>query len=115
MNIGKQYISPKKTVRQGLTELYGIGSFLSNQICDHLGFTRNYKIKNLSHSESESLIRILEKFYIFELKLKHEQRKNFQELVSIKSIRGLRRKNGLPCRGQRTKTNGNTAAKFKNK
>jgi small subunit ribosomal protein S13 len=115
MNIGKQHISPNQTVRKGLQQLYGIGSYLSNQICDHLGFNTNYKIKNLSHSETESLIRILDKFYTFELKLQFEQKKNLQELIQIRSTRGIRRKAGLPCRGQRTKTNAKTATKFANR
>lgn len=115
MNIGKQYISPEKSVRDGLTQLFGIGSYLSNQICDHLGFHSNYKIKNLTHFETESLIRILDKFYTFELKLQFEQKKTLTDLIQIKSTRGIRRQAGLPCRGQRTKTNAQTAAKFKNK
>jgi small subunit ribosomal protein S13 len=115
MNIGKQYILPNKTVRFGLRDLYGIGPYQSNQICDHLGFSLNYKIKNLLFSEIESLIRMLEKFYIFGAKLKQEQEFNFSELIRIRSTRGFRRKQGLPCRGQRTKTNARTARKFKNK
>lgn len=115
MNIGKQYISPNETIRQGLTQLYGIGSYLSNQICDHLGFHAQYKIKSLTHFETESLLRILDKFYIFELKLQFEQKKKLADLIQIKSTRGIRRQSGLPCRGQRTKTNAQTAAKFKNK
>ena len=115
MNIGKQYIAPTQPVREGLQQLYGVGSFLSNQICDHLGFHKTYKIKDLTHSQSESLVRILETFYTFEVKLKVQQKSILQELIQMRSTRGLRRQAGLPSRGQRTHTNGRTAAKFRNK
>jgi small subunit ribosomal protein S13 len=40
-------------------------------------------------------------------------KQRIDELVSIKSYRGLRHRQGLPVRGQRTHTNGRTAKKLR--
>jgi small subunit ribosomal protein S13 len=40
--------------------------------------------------------------------LRREVSQNVRRLISIGSYRGLRHKRGLPCRGQRTKTNAKT-------
>jgi small subunit ribosomal protein S13 len=111
MNIGKTYLLPNEKLQRGLCKLYGINHFLSHQITIHLGLPIHYKVKQLTHSETESLLRVLDQFFVFDIKLRVHCRQIFEQQVQIRSVRGMRRKLGLPCNGQRTKTNARTALK----
>jgi small subunit ribosomal protein S13 len=115
MNIGKVHISKDFMLERGLCKLYGINRYTSRQITSHLGFAPNVYVRDLTHIEVESLLRILDKFYVFDLKLRFKNKQIFDEQLRIRSYRGMRRKAGLPCRGQRTKTNASTARKNKQK
>jgi small subunit ribosomal protein S13 len=92
-----------KSVYFALTHIYGIGKANSFLICRKLGFSANLKVKNLSKDQNIKLIKTIETLNI-ELA---------SALVSIRSYRGLRKKQGLPVRGQRTHTNAKTARKRK--
>lgn len=101
-----------KSVYFALTHIYGIGKVNSSLICRKLGFSPNLKVKNLSKDQITKLIKTIE---ILNIELASDLKKLellvLKKLVSIKSYRGLRRKQGLPVRGQRTHTNAKTAHK----
>ena len=105
-------IPEEKSVFFALTNIYGINKYTSFSICKKLGFSKNFKIKNLSQEQTNSLLKMLE---ILELtvgsNLKKIKQIHLKNLTSIKSYKGLRRISGLPVRGQRTHTNAKTAKK----
>jgi small subunit ribosomal protein S13 len=90
-----------KSVYFALRRIYGIGKANSSLICRKVGFSANLKIKKLSKDQTIKLIKTIENLNIEIAKT----------LVSIRSYRGLRRKQGLPVRGQRTHTNAKSARK----
>jgi small subunit ribosomal protein S13 len=101
-----------KSVHLALTHIYGIGKVNSSLICRKLGFSVNLKLKNLSKDQTTRLIKTIETLNIeLASDLKKLQLLVLKKLVSIKSYKGLRRKQGLPVRGQRTHTNAKTARK----
>ncbi len=103
-----EYIS----VYFALTYIYGIGKANSFLICRKLGFSANLKVKNLSKDQIIKLIKTIETLNIeLASDLKKAETLITKTLVSIRSYRGLRKKQGLPVRGQRTHTNAKTARK----
>ena len=101
-----------KSIFLALTHIYGIGKPNALTICKKLGFSKNFKVKNLSKEQIKKTIKTIELLNI-DLARDLKKTKLFitKELISIKSYRGLRRHQGLPVRGQRTHTNARTARK----
>jgi small subunit ribosomal protein S13 len=90
-----------------LTAIYGIGRTRSRQICDAAGVTASTKIKDLSDSDMERLRIEVTKFTV-EGDLRREVSLNIKRLMDLGCYRGTRHRKGLPCRGQRTRTNART-------
>lgn len=101
-----------KSVSFAITHVFGIGRSNSNLICKKLGFSKNLKIKDLTKEQISRLVQFLESSNIVVLgDLKKIKSLDKNRLFSIKSYRGLRLRQGLPVRGQRTHTNANTSKK----
>jgi small subunit ribosomal protein S13 len=101
-----------KSVYFALRRIYGIGKANSSLICRKVGFSANLKIKKLSKDQTIKLIKTIENLNIeLASELKKSESLIAKTLVSIRSYRGLRRKQGLPVRGQRTHTNAKSARK----
>jgi len=104
-------LKDNKKVRSALCDIYGIGKSLSSQICDLLGFSDFYKIKNLTNFQIQQLSQIITQNFIIGGDLRRDRRNNKNRLVFIGCYRGFRHNMGLPVRGQRTHGNARTAKK----
>lgn len=103
-----------KPIFIALQNIYGINIFYSSHICKKLGVSFNYKIKNLSLKQKTHLIKIMNNYnLIFSSKLKLEKTLAEKTLVDLKTYRGLRKLQGFPVRGQRTRSNAKTSKKLK--
>ena len=91
----------------GLTAIYGIGRPRSEKICAATGVLTNQKVKDLADNELEKLRDEVAKF-IVEGDLRREVSMSIKRLMDLGCYRGLRHRKGLPCRGQRTRTNART-------
>ena len=91
----------------GLTAIYGVGRPRAKFICAATGIATNKKVKDLDDSELEKLRDEVAKF-IVEGDLRREISMNIKRLMDLGCYRGLRHRKGLPCRGQRTRTNART-------
>ena len=90
-----------------LTAIYGIGRSRAQKICDAAGVTRSAKMKDLTEAEMERLRDEVGKFAV-EGDLRREVTMSIKRLMDLGCYRGLRHRKGLPCRGQRTRTNART-------
>ena len=90
-----------------LTAIYGIGRTRAQQICAAAGVGTSTKIKDISDTEMERLRDEVAKFTV-EGDLRREISMNIKRLMDLGCYRGLRHRRGLPCRGQRTRTNART-------
>lgn len=90
-----------------LTAIYGIGRTRSQKICDAAGVARNAKVKDLTEAQMEKLREEVGKFTV-EGDLRREVTMNIKRLMDLGCYRGVRHRRGLPCRGQRTRTNART-------
>ena len=90
-----------------LTAIYGIGRSRAQKICDAAGIVRSTKMKDLTEVEMDRLRDQVGKFTV-EGDLRREVTMSIKRLMDLGCYRGLRHRKGLPCRGQRTRTNART-------
>lgn len=97
-----------KRIEYGLTYVFGIGLKTSRDILNKVGIDFNKRVKDLSDSEIAVIDKEVSNNYKAEGDLRKEITLNIKRLQEIGSYRGSRHKRGLPCRGQKTKTNART-------
>ena len=98
----------EKRVEIGLTYIYGIGINLSKQILQETGINPDTRVKDLTEEEISKLRDAIDNGYTVEGDLRRKVALDIKRLMEIGCYRGLRHRKGLPCRGQRTKTNART-------
>jgi len=97
-----------KRVVIGLTYIYGIGKTLSGRILKLANVNESTRVKDLTDDEVSRITSIIQRECIVEGDLRREINMNIKRLMDIGCYRGLRHRRGLPCRGQRTRTNSRT-------
>jgi small subunit ribosomal protein S13 len=98
----------EKRIETGLTYIFGIGPASAKKIIAATGVAPDTRVNKISEDEVQKLRQEIEKHYKVEGDLRTEVQMNIKRLIDIGSYRGLRHRRGLPCRGQRTKTNART-------
>ena len=99
---------PNKHVDTALTYIYGIGRSSAKKICEEVKIDTNTMVNDLSQDELNKIREVIDRDYKVEGRLRSEIGLNLKRLIDIGCYRGLRHKNGLPVRGQRTRTNSRT-------
>lgn len=96
-----------KRVEIGLTYIYGIGRSTSNKILEGAQVDGNIRVKDLSEDDVAKIRKIIQTLMV-EGDLRRAKNMDIKRLLDLGCYRGLRHRRGLPCRGQRTKTNART-------
>jgi len=97
-----------KRIEIALTYIYGIGRSLSQEILPGTGIDFNTRCDNLTEAEVAKIRDYIDKNVKVEGDLRRDISMNIKRLMDLGCYRGLRHRKGLPCRGQRTKTNART-------
>ena len=97
-----------KRIEIALTYIYGIGLTLSQEIIKTTGINPDTRVRDLTEEEVAKIREAIDKGYKVEGDLRREESLNIKRLIEIGSYRGRRHRQGLPVRGQRTKTNART-------
>ncbi|MFB6356234.1 MAG: 30S ribosomal protein S13 [bacterium] len=108
MRIGGVDLPNDKRVEIGLTYIFGIGRSLSNEILEKSQVDKDKKVHELTSDEVTRLRNLIESDYTIEGELRNRIKRNIQRLKDIDCYRGKRHKEGLPVRGQRTRSNART-------
>lgn len=111
VRIGGVDLPNNKKVEIALTYIYGIGLSTSKNILNKSNIDANIRIKDLSDIDISTLRDIIENTYNIEGDLRRIVSLNIKRLIEINSYRGRRHIQGLPLRGQRTRTNSQTRKK----
>ncbi len=98
----------EKRVEIGLTYIYGIGVTSSNRILKEAGVNPDTRVKDLTDDEVKNIAQVITDTQVVEGDLRRETAMNIKRLQEISCYRGIRHRKGLPCRGQKTKTNART-------
>ena len=97
-----------KRVEIGLTYIFGIGRPSAVRILKEAGVNPDTRCKDLTDAEVTKIRDVIEKTQVIEGDLRREVAMNIKRLTEIGCYRGTRHRKGLPCRGQKTKTNART-------
>jgi len=97
-----------KRIEIALTYIYGVGRTTAKNILIATNIDANTRTDKLTESEVGKLREEIDKNVKVEGDLRREISMNIKRLMDLGCYRGLRHRKGLPCRGQRTKTNSRT-------
>jgi small subunit ribosomal protein S13 len=101
-------IPTNKRVIIALTYIHGIGRTTAVQIADKLGIPHTARVQDLSDEEVLRIRETIDADFTVEGDLRRNTAMNIKRLMDLRAYRGLRHRNGLPVRGQRTHTNART-------
>jgi small subunit ribosomal protein S13 len=94
-----------KRIEIALTYIYGIGRTSAQQLLATTGVDPNARVHQLGDEELVKLRDAIEADYRIEGDLRREVQADIRRKIEIGSYQGRRHRQGLPVRGQRTKTN----------
>ncbi|MBU0908876.1 MAG: 30S ribosomal protein S13 [Proteobacteria bacterium] len=97
-----------KHMEIALTYIFGIGRTTARKILDELGLSYTFNSDELSDDDAVRIRKILDEGYSVEGDRRREVALDIKRLMDLGCYRGIRHRRGLPCRGQRTKTNART-------
>ena len=98
----------EKRIEIALTYIYGIGPARAAKVLEIAKIDPDTRVKDLTEEQEALLRETIEGNYAVEGDLRREVGMNIKRLSEIGCYRGLRHRRGLPCHGQRTKTNART-------
>ena len=101
-------IPTEKQIGTSLTYIYGIGPHHSAEILEKVKVEPTKRVKDLTEAELTKIRTIITQDYTVEGDLQRVVTGNIKRLKDVGTYRGLRHKNSLPSRGQRTRTNART-------
>jgi small subunit ribosomal protein S13 len=101
-------IPTDKQIGVSLTYVYGIGPKTSTTILEAAKVDPTVRVKDLTDAEIARIQDYINEKYTVEGELQRIVSGNIKRLKDINAYRGIRHKNNLPSRGQRTKTNART-------
>ena len=91
-----------------LTYIYGVGRSRALKVLEEAGVDSNKKVEDWNDDEIGSIRNIISSTFKVEGELRSETQSDIKRLMDIGCQRGIRHRNGLPLRGQRTKNNSRT-------
>ena len=91
-----------------LTYIYGIGRTRAVKILTQAKVDVNKKVEEWNDEEVGEIRTIIGSTFKVEGELRTETQSDIKRLMDIGCYRGIRHRNGLPLRGQRTKNNSRT-------
>jgi len=97
-----------KRIEIALTYIYGIGRTSAQQLLAVTGVDPNTRVHQLGDEELVKLRDAIEADYKIEGDLRREFQADIRRKIEIGSYQVRRHRQGLPVRGQRTKTNART-------
>lgn len=97
-----------KHLDRALTYIHGIGLTSARQILDKVDLPYTMSSDDLDGENINRLRKVIEEEYVVEGDRRREVSMDIKRLTDLGCYRGRRHRMGLPCRGQRTKTNART-------
>ena len=101
-------VPSNKRLVVALSYIFGIGKKFSNDICESVNIDKNKRVNSLTEDEIIKIRECIDKNYVVEGDLRRSVSSNIKRLTDLGCYKGLRHRNKLPVRGQRTHTNART-------
>ena len=97
-----------KHMEIALTYIHGIGRNSARKILDRLKMAYDKNSDDLSDNDVSDIRKVIDEEFVVEGERRSEVGMDIKRMMDLGCYRGLRHRKGLPCRGQRTKTNSRT-------
>ncbi len=97
-----------KRLEIALTYIFGIGLPTSRKILAATGISPDKRVHDMTEEETAKIRSYIESNFKVEGALRAQINMDIKRLMDIGCYRGLRHRQGLPVRGQRTRTNART-------
>lgn len=97
-----------KPIFYALQAYYGVGRRTAGWFCKRFGLSFMLKTNEIPIDKIKGIYKVMDKYLTVEAERKSLIAIDIQNLMRIKSFRGVRLEKGLPVRGQRARTNGAT-------
>jgi small subunit ribosomal protein S13 len=97
-----------KRIDIALTYIFGVGPTRAKKIMEQTQVDPATRVKDLTEAQVNLFVNAVNEIGKIEGDLRREITMNIKRLMDIGCYRGIRHRKGLPCRGQRTKTNART-------
>lgn len=97
-----------KHMDRALTYIHGIGLTSARRILDTVDLPYTMNSDDLDGDDVNRIRKIIETEYVVEGDRRREVSMDIKRLTDLGCYRGRRHRMGLPCRGQKTKTNART-------
>lgn len=97
-----------KRIEIGLTYIYGIGLTSSQNILKTATVDANIRCKDLTDEDISKIRQVIDQEYQVEGVARRVETMSIKRLMEINCVKGRRHRDGLPLRGQRTRTNART-------
>ena len=101
-------IPDRKPIRIALRYIHGIGPHNAGLLLKEAGIEGQTRANELTEEQLAQIGNLIETNYVVEGALRRQVAENIGRLRDIRSYRGDRHRRGLPCHGQRTRTNART-------
>ena len=102
-------IPNEKRIEASLPYIYGIGPSTAVKVLNEAGIDPDTRTGKLSEDQLARIVAVVQgNSILIEGDLRRELQGHLKRIQSINCYRGIRHRRGLPCRGQRTKTNSRT-------
>nr|BDA98755.1 ribosomal protein S13 [Rhodomonas sp. NIES-1730] len=97
-----------KRIEIGLTYIYGIGLTSSQNVLKVASVDANIRCKDLTDEDISKIRQVIDQHYQVEGVARRIETMSIKRLMEINCVKGRRHRDGLPLRGQRTRTNART-------
>ncbi|MBO4303180.1 MAG: 30S ribosomal protein S13 [Lentisphaeria bacterium] len=101
-------IPANKRIEFALRYIYGVGPAIAAELVKRAKINPAIKASELTDENISAITTMLQNDFVVEGDLRRQLAQDIRRLQSINSYRGTRHRTGLPCRGQRTRTNART-------
>jgi len=95
-------------MERALTYIHGIGLTSARRILDSVDLPYTMSSDDLDADDINRIRKVIEAEYVVEGDRRREVSMDIKRLTDLGCYRGRRHRMGLPCRGQKTKTNART-------
>ena len=106
-----------QTVQRYLMNIYGINKARSKKLIEKLGISNITFYQGLPEYKKDLLVQTITQIRKQKPGLDTDlivfEKSRVEKEIDLQTYKGLRRKQGYPVRGQRTRSNGKTAKRFK--
>jgi small subunit ribosomal protein S13 len=109
--LNREFRAKKQLVTQ-LRNVTGINNFTAKDICARVLLHKETKTRNIKQNRISFLNKYITENLIIGPEVVSIMRTNIKNKIQVRGYQGMRYSYGLPVRGQRSKTNAQTAKKL---